>query len=95
VIATAVFVAFHAASPRGYRIADLATVAISGVLYGVLFERTRALWPAIVAHAGWNGAWLLSVAGGVPVVWSLGAPAAGAVAIVAGTRAVRLAWAVR
>jgi membrane protease YdiL (CAAX protease family) len=40
--------------PHGYAIAGSASVLVSGVLWALAYERTRSLWPGLLAHAANN-----------------------------------------
>ncbi|MFN2504265.1 MAG: lysostaphin resistance A-like protein [Acidimicrobiales bacterium] len=72
-LATAVFTLTHGLGPLGYGPADLAAVAVVGLFYGVLFEKTGGLSVPIAGQVG-----------GVSVFWSLCVPALIVIAVVAG-----------
>ena len=40
--------------PHGYALAGSASVLVSGLLWAVAYERTRSLWPGLLAHAANN-----------------------------------------
>ena len=42
------------AGAHGYGVAGFASVFVSGVLWAVAYERTRSLWPGMLAHAASN-----------------------------------------
>jgi membrane protease YdiL (CAAX protease family) len=42
------------AAAHGYGFAGFLSVFLSGILWALVYERSRSLWPGIVAHAANN-----------------------------------------
>ena len=59
-VSSLVFGALHISNPHATRLSTLNTV-LAGVLLGLAYVRTRALWLPIGFHFGWN--WMLAVLG--------------------------------
>jgi membrane protease YdiL (CAAX protease family) len=59
-VSSLVFGLLHTSNPHATRLSTLNTV-LAGVLLGLAYVRTRALWLPIGFHFGWN--WMLAVLG--------------------------------
>jgi hypothetical protein len=59
-VSSLVFGLLHISNPHATRLSTLNTI-LAGVLLGLAYVRTRALWLPIGFHFGWN--WMLAVLG--------------------------------
>jgi uncharacterized protein len=52
--ASAALSAIVFALPHGYAVSGSASVLVSGLLWALAYERTRSLWPGLLAHSANN-----------------------------------------